>query len=202
LDPHRGQRSARSGRHAGKWAINRDPRDCRQVYFEDPQHPGRWHALDWNGLPRGEDVPVFSDARVRELLREAARSGLAPRDDRELLPVLLELLTARTPVTEWPTQMTAGQKAERARELTRARAAAADRPAAPLTVLPPPTEPAELATATRRAVTADRRQRRQDAVSTPPTPPPLLGEALRARNLFLLPDEDEAPADEPGPEPA
>ncbi|WP_193318008.1 MULTISPECIES: hypothetical protein [Streptomyces] len=96
--------------------------------------------------------------------------------------------------------MTAKQKAERARELTRARAAAADRPAAPLSVLPPPAEPAELATATRRAVTADRRRRR-DAVSTPPTPPPLLGEALRARSLFLLPDEDEAPADEPGPEP-
>ena len=127
LDPYRGQRSGRSGRHEGKWAVSRDPRDCRQVYFEDPGHRGHWHALRWNGLPSGEDVLVFSDARVREILREAARAGLAPRDDRELLPVLLNLVAARTTVADWPTKMTAKQKSERARELARARAAAADR---------------------------------------------------------------------------
>ncbi|MYV60598.1 transposase, partial [Streptomyces sp. SID4931] len=65
LDPYRGQRSGRSGRHEGKWAINRDPRDCREVYFEDPEHPGLWHTLSWNGLPPGDDVPAFSDTRVR-----------------------------------------------------------------------------------------------------------------------------------------
>ncbi len=201
LDPYRGQRSGRSGRHEGKWAVSRDPRDCRQVYFEDPGHPGHWHALRWNGLPPGEDVPVFSDARVREILREAARAGLAPRDDRELLPVLLELVAARTTVADWPTQMTARQKSERARELARARAAAADRLAGPPGALPAQARPAEVAAATRRAVMADRRRRREAAVSQPSAPPPLLGEALRARALFLLPGDDDQ-ADEPGPEPA
>ena len=199
LDPYRGQRSGRSGRHEGKWAVSRDPRDCRQVYFEDPGHRGHWHALRWNGLPPGEDVPVFSDARVREILREAARAGLAPRDDRELLPVLLELVAARTTVADWPTQMTAKQKSERARELARARAAAADRLPGRPGASGTPARPAELAAATRRAVTAGRRKRREAAVSQPPAPPPLLGEALRARSLFLLPGEDDEQA---GPEPA
>ncbi|WNZ12933.1 transposase [Streptomyces sp. 11x1] len=204
LDPYRGQRSARSGRHAGKWAISRDPRDCRYVYFEDPEQSGLWHALSWNGLPPGDDVPAFSDARVREVLREAVRAGLKPRDDKELLPVLLKLVASRTPVTAWPTQMTIKQRSERARELARARSAASDRPAAPLSELPPPARPADLAAAHRRAVTADRQRRREAGVSQPPTAPPLLGEALRARNLFVLPDEEEVDnagqAEEPGPE--
>jgi hypothetical protein len=201
LDPYRGQRSGRSGRHEGKWAISRDPRDCRHVYFEDPGHPGHWHVLRWNGLPPGDDVPAFSDARVREILREAVRAGLAPRDDRELLPVLLELVAARTKVADWPTQMTTRQKTERARELARSRAAAADRVPGPPGTPPAPARPAEAAAATRRAVTAGRRRRREAAVSRPPAPP-LLGEALRARSLFLLPGEDDDQAGEPGPEPA
>ncbi|MGQ4427392.1 transposase, partial [Streptomyces violaceoruber] len=200
LDPYRGRRSGRSGRHAGKWAVHRDPRDCRQVFFEDPAQPGCWSVLDWNGLPPGGEVPAFSDARVGELLAQATRAGLKPLDDRELLPVLLKLLAARTPVNQWPTQMTAAEKAERARELARARSAAADRPPAPITVLPEPARPAASA---RRAVTADRQRRRQAALSSrPPTPPPLLGEALRERNFFLLPgDQDDDQPDEPGPEP-
>ncbi|MGW4763899.1 transposase [Streptomyces pseudogriseolus] len=203
LDPYRGRRSGRSGRHAGKWEVHRDPRDCRQVFFEDPAQRGCWSALDWNGLPPGGDVPAFSDARVGELLAQATRAGLKPLDDRELLPVLLKLLAARTPVNQWPTQMTAAEKAERARELARARSAAADRPPAPITVLPEPARPAGLAASTRRAVTADRQRRRQAALSSrPPTPPPLLGEALRERNFFLLPgDQGDDQPDEPGPEP-
>lgn len=196
LDPYRGQRSARSGRHEGKWAVNRDPRDCRRVYFEDPENNGYWHALSWNGLPPGQDVPAFSDARVREVLGEAARAGLKPRDDCELLPVLLDLVAARTPVAAWPTQMSAQQKTERARELARARAAAADRPPAPPGALAPQARPVELVDTTRRAITADRQRRREAAVCQPPTPPPLLGEALRARGLFLLPDEDDDQAGE------
>ncbi|WP_433548493.1 transposase [Streptomyces sp. CA-294286] len=198
LDPYRGRRSGRSGRHAGKWAIHRDPRDCRQVFFEDPFQPGCWSALDWNGLPPGDDVLAFSDARVGELLAQAARAGLRPLDDRELLPVLLKLLATRTPVNQWPTQMTTTEKADRARELARARSAAADRPSSPITVLPEPAQPAELAASTRRAVTADRQRRRQAALSSrPPTPPPLLGEALRERSFFLLPGGQD---DEPDPE--
>ncbi|MEU9302326.1 transposase [Streptomyces sp. NPDC048269] len=203
LDPYRGQRSGRSGRHAGKWAISRDPRDCRQVYFEDPEHHGHWHALSWNGLPPGDDVPAFSDSRVREVLHDAARAGLKPRDDMELLPVLLKLVAARTPVSAWPTQMTAKQKSERARELARARAAASDRPPVPLSALPTPARPSELAASARRAVTADRQRRREASVKQPPTAPPLLGEAIRARSMFVLPDEDvddAEQADEPSPE--
>ncbi|MGW0944513.1 transposase [Streptomyces sp. NPDC002623] len=203
LDPCRGQRSGRSGRHAGKWAVHRDPRDCRQVFFEDPARRGSWHALDWNGLPPGDDVPAFSDARVGELLTQAGHAGLRPLDDRELLPVLLKLLAARSPVNQWPTQMTAAEKTERARELARAQSAAADRPPAPVAVLPGVAPSAELAASTRRAVTADRQRRRQAALaSRPPTPPPLLGEALRERSFFLLSGDQDDQPDEPGPETA
>ena len=127
LDPYRGRCSRRSGVHRGEWIVRRDPRDCREVFFEHPD-TGEWHPLRWRGLPPGDDVVAFSDARVREVLREAARSGLKPRDDGELLPVLLDLVACHTPVTAWPSQMTKTQKAERARELARARAAATDRP--------------------------------------------------------------------------
>jgi hypothetical protein len=179
LAPHRGQPSGRSGKHRDKWAINRDPRDCREVFFEDD---GSWHALRWNGLPPGDDVPAFSDARVRDVLREAARTGLKPRDDRELLPVLLELVAARTPVDAWPTQMTKQQRIEHARELARARAAAADRMPAShgsLRALPPTAQPAELAQQTRRAVTTDRHRRREAAVPDQPKSPPLLDDQFQ-----------------------
>ncbi|MFJ3697406.1 hypothetical protein ACIPW9_25320 [Streptomyces sp. NPDC090052] len=98
LDSYRGRLSSRRGRHAGKWAINRDPRDCHEVYFEDPERPGLRHVLSWNGLPPGDDVPAFSDARVHEVLRAAARSGLKPHDDGKLPSVWLKLMAARTPV--------------------------------------------------------------------------------------------------------
>jgi transposase len=193
LAPYRGTLSSRSGRHRGKWMITRDPRDCREVFFEDPDD-GCWHALRWNGLPPGDDVLAFSDARVREVLREAARSGLKPLDDRELLPVLLDLVAARTPVEAWPTQMSKAQRAERARELARARAAAADRPPGPRSPsqpVPPAVALPELARHNQRAVNDDRRRRREAAVPGRPKAPPLLGDVLRARSLFLLPDEDE-----------
>lgn len=61
LESYRGRLSSRRGRHAGKWAVNRDPRDCHEVYFEDPERPGLRHVLSWNGLPPGEDVPAFSE---------------------------------------------------------------------------------------------------------------------------------------------
>ncbi|MEU3317136.1 transposase [Streptomyces sp. NPDC006662] len=120
--------SPRSGRHRGKWVVHRDPRDCRQVFIE---LAGQWHSLPWNGLPTGEDVLAFSDARVQQVLREAARAGLKPRDDTELLPVLLDLIGARTPVGSWPSQMTKTERSERAREVARARAAERDRQSPP-----------------------------------------------------------------------
>lgn len=114
-----------------------------------PERNGHWHPLRWNGLPDGDDIPAFSDARVREVPGEAARTGLKPRDDGELLPVLLKLVAARTSVAAWPTRMTAKQKTERARELARARAAAADRActdreAAELLGIPPDKLPTDI----------------------------------------------------------
>jgi transposase InsO family protein len=192
LEPHRGRLSGRGGRHAGKWAVHRDPRDCRQVFIE---LDGAWHELFWNGLPPGQEVPAFSDARVGDVLRQAAKAGLKPRSDAQLLPVLLGLVAAKTPVDAWPTQMTRQQKTDRARELARARAAALDRPAP----APPPEPSLQEARALHRqataAVEADRRRRRMAAVPVPPPAPPLLADSVRAKNLFLLPDEEQ---DAPG----
>ncbi|MFE9258008.1 transposase, partial [Streptomyces sp. NPDC006879] len=138
-----------------------------------------------------------SDARIQQVLREAARRGLKPQDDRELLPVLLDLLHAKTPVSAWPSQWTKAERTERARELARARAAAADRPAAAggLHLLPAPAATGDLARQNRRAIDADRRRRREEAVTEPLAPPPTLGEDLHARSLFsLTPDhENDSP---------
>ncbi|MFD8977681.1 transposase [Streptomyces sp. NPDC059593] len=182
--------SRRGGAHRGKWAVHRDPRDCREVFFE---LGGTWHPLRWKGLPDGDDVPAFSDSRIQQVLREAARLGLRPQDDRELLPVLLDLLRAKTPVGAWPSQWTKAERADRARELARAKSAAADRPAmaAGLHVLPSRARPEDLARENRRAVDADRRRRREEAVTEPPMSPPTLGEDLHARSLFTLLPEDE-----------
>ncbi|MGW0551910.1 transposase [Streptomyces altiplanensis] len=181
LDPCRVAPAARGGRHAGKWAVRRDPRDCRQVFIE---LDGTWHALPWNALPEGATVPAFSDARVSELLKEAARAGLRPRTDAELLPVLLDLLAAVTPVASWPGRPEARKKAAaRARELARARAALADRPdeqppVAPMQRLVPSKEVAE-------AITADRVRRRRAATDgIPPVPASPLGEDIRSRLLY------------------
>ncbi|MFJ8949980.1 transposase [Streptomyces sp. NPDC102384] len=192
LHPYRGRHSGRTGRHRGKWAISRDPRDCREVFFEDPD--GQWHALCWNGLPPGDDVPAFSDTRVREVLRQAVKAGLAPQDDRELLPVLLDLIATRTPVDAWPSQMTQAQRTERARELARAQAARRDRP--PIGPHIPADETAsEVAVQVRHAVLNDRRRRREVAVTRRPEPPPLMGEVLRDQHLFLLAGDDASPED-------
>ncbi|MDX3616068.1 transposase family protein [Streptomyces europaeiscabiei] len=181
--------SRRGGAHRGKWAVHRDPRDCREVFFE---LGGTWHPLRWKGLPDGDDVPAFSDSRIQQVLREAARRGLRPQDDQELLPVLLDMLRAKTPVSAWPSQWTKAERTERARELARARAAAEDRPAAAgLHLLPAAAAPGDLARRNQRAIDADRRRRREEAVATPLAPPLTLGEDLNERSLFSLLSDDE-----------
>ncbi|MEU1216704.1 transposase [Streptomyces sp. NPDC005790] len=181
LETYRGVPAPRGGRHAGKWAVRRDPRDCRQVFIE---LDGAWHALPWNALPDGDIVPAFDNTRVREILKEAARAGLRPRTDAELLPVLLDLLAAVTPVESWPGRPEARKKAAaRARELARARASIKDRPARQ----PPPASASNPAPGrdVAAAITADRARRRQAAArGAPPVPAPSLGDDVRSRLLY------------------
>lgn len=47
-------------------------------------------AVDRAAARRGDRRVL--DARVQDLLRQAARCGLKPRDDVELLPVLLQVV--------------------------------------------------------------------------------------------------------------
>ncbi|MFJ4467462.1 hypothetical protein ACIP2X_08185 [Streptomyces sp. NPDC089424] len=54
--------------------------------------------LLWNGLPPGQEALAFSDAHVGDVLRQAAKAGLKPRSDAELLPVLIGLVASKTPV--------------------------------------------------------------------------------------------------------
>src|SRR5262249_44229661 len=115
LDDYRGAVSTRGGSRKGQWVIRRDPRDCRQVFFQDPADHA-WHALGWTGLTHGGQVPAFGDARTRDLLRKAAACGLKPKSDAELLPVLLELIGSKIPVSQWPSRMTTAQPPGPARQ--------------------------------------------------------------------------------------
>ena len=171
LRDYRGQRSARGGKHKGRWVIRRDPRDRRAVFFQDPLTHA-WHPLAWTGLPAVGQMPAFGDARVRDLLKKAGACGMRPRSDTELLPVLLELIGSRIPVSQWPTQLSRSQRTEHAREVTQARSAESDRPAAT-----PPGVAREQATVT--ALQCRSGPRRPRTASTPsdaaggrPPPPP------------------------------
>ena len=209
LRDYRGQRSTRGGRHKGQWLIRRDPRDRRAVYFQDPITHA-WHALAWTGLPTVGQMPAFGDARVRDLLRKAEACGMKPKSDTELLPVLLELIGSKIPVSRWPSQLNKSQRTEHAREVTQAKSAEADRPAtthvesvatqeqATVTALQWP----QRARQTQNSVDAERRRRREAAVSTAPKLPPPLGSSFRERNVFLLPDDDETDEEEHGGGPA
>jgi hypothetical protein len=214
LDPYRNELSNRGGSHKGRYVIRRDPRDARAVFFQDPRTHD-WHRLRWSGLTPEDETPSFGDSRVREMLAAARQAGLKPRTDREMLPVLLELLGAHVPVESWQT-LPKAKRTDLARDDAQGRAAAADQATArPLrsieprprkkAVSPPaatagqprwPQRASELAT----AVDSDRRSRREQAfehggVSRPAR----LGEAARRGNLFLLAgatdDRDETEGD-------
>ncbi|MDX3486623.1 transposase [Streptomyces sp. ID05-18] len=208
LAPHRGELSRRGGRNKNRYVIHRDPRDPCFVFFQDPRTHD-WHTLRWTGLPEEGEVPAFSDARVREAMRELRKRGLAPRSDTELLPILLELIGGNVPVAQWPTQLSKKQRTEHAREVAQAAAAAADRPADTAAKTAPPqpeTVPAapagsgdgkivplrwrERARRGQDAVANERRRRREAAVPEKPAAPPELSERLRASSLMALPDDD------------
>ena len=209
LRDYRGELSTRGGKHKGKWLIRRDPRDRRQVFFQDPISHA-WHPLPWTGMPRAGQMPAFGDARASALLTKADAAGLKPKSDAELLPVLLELIGSNIPVSKWPTQMTKSQRTEHARETHQARAAQADRsPSPPAPIPQPASAPAGEETAavlswpgrarqTQDTVAGERRRRRE-AARPAPVPPPELGHSFRARSVFVLP-EDDLEEDRGGPD--
>jgi hypothetical protein len=191
LEGYRGTASARGGRHKGQWVIRRDPRDRRSVFFCDPVTHA-WHELPWTGLPPGGQAPAFGGARVRDLLTKASACGLKPRSDAELLPVLLDLIGARIPVSRWPAQMAKAERTGHAREAAQAQAAQADRPGG-ASVTPLRREPGwpQRARQARDDLDAERRRRREAAVPLTPKPPPRLGASFRDHNVFVLPGDDE-----------
>lgn len=202
LDPYRDGPSTRGGKkHKGRWVIRRDSRDRRFVYFQDPLTHD-WHTLRWTGLPPEGEVPSFGDARVEELLRQAQYKGLKPKSDAELLPLLLELIGAHIPVAAWPTQMPKKQRKDLAREVLQGQAAAADRPSA-ATAAAAASAPVrddaaveplgwkDRAAEAVQAIDDERRRRREQAVPERPLPPRRLGEAIRRRSIFAVPEEDE-----------
>ncbi|MEU7205913.1 hypothetical protein [Streptomyces sp. NPDC045470] len=189
----------RGGRYKQQWVIHREPRDRREVFFQDPG-THEWHALRWTGLPPEGEIPAFGDARVEELLTRVRQAGLKPRSDSDLAPILLEMIGAVDPVKHWPSKMTKSQRVQHAREITQARAAAADRPPAPpgspalSAISTPVAEPSWQGRAKEaaRSLDAHRRRRREDAMTTQPSDPPPLGTSRRGRNLFVLADDEPA----------
>ena len=101
--------------------------------------------------------------------------------------------------------MSGRERADQARRITQAQAAHADR-GEPVqnddadTPIPEdtvaevvPLQWPDQARRAEQAVDAERRRRREGAVSTKPKPPPLLRDAIRGASIFHIPD------DEPGP---
>ncbi|WP_435279422.1 transposase [Streptomyces sp. 1222.5] len=208
LGPYRGKLSGRGGKNKNKYVVHRDPRDPCFVFFQDPLTHD-WHTLRWTGLPAEDEVPAFSDARVREAMRELRRRGLAPKADTELLPVILELIGGNIPVKKWPTQLSKRQRTEHAREAAQAAAAAADRPANAVKKEPQaqpasipaaragspdgkvvPLRPKDRAQQVHDAVNSERRRRREAAVPDQLPASPDLSERLRSSSLLALPDDD------------
>lgn len=208
--------SGRGGTHAGDWVVRSDRRDRRRVFFQDPDDLGTWHVLRWTGLPPEGEVPAFSDKTAAEVLATVRQRRLAPRSDAELLPLLLEILGEAAPVDQWRTQQderrekgkSAKKKSQkrarvaRSREISRAETAAADRTAGRAVE---PDDWQHQARTVGQAVTADRRRRREAAVTGDTSVPRLLNESLKSRHLFLMSpaldddeeaDEDEADAEE------
>jgi hypothetical protein len=200
--------SARGGKHKGEWVVRSDPRDRRFTYFQDPR-THEWHTLRWTGLPPEGEVPAFGDARAAELLRAAKATGLKPRSDAELLPLLLELIGSHIPVQAWPTQMPKKQRKDYAREVLQGQAAAADRPVALLAAnarqgndtvvsLRQQESWSERAHEVASAEDEERRRRRQSALPGRPAPPPALSSRSGRSGLFALPHDEAVGAEEPG----
>jgi len=197
-----GTLSARGGKHKGLWEVRSDPRDRRAVYFQDPDDPAVWHRAQWNGTPPGGEVPAFSDKTAEELLREARASGLAPRSDAALLPVLLRLVGEAAPVERWPTQLAKKEKEGRKKRRNLARQAAQGGQAASDRAAPAPGDPGPAreddGTGTvvplRRpgqAVPGEGQRDRREGAARRPAPPGTLRDRLRRTSMLRIPGEGE-----------
>lgn len=206
--------SGRGGVSKNKYVVHRDPRDPCFVYFQDPE-THEWHQLRWVGLPEEGRMPAFSDARVRQVMRELRTRGLSPKSDKDLLPLLLDLIGGNVPVEQWPTRLTKAQRIEHAREEAQAAAAAADRPEMV------PVDEEELARVPRQGGESDNvvdlrwrqraaqgqaaideeRRRRREEVSEEVSVPSTLGQRLRGASLMELLDEDNDTATKRGEQP-
>ncbi|MEV7715257.1 transposase [Streptomyces sp. NPDC088270] len=204
------QPSSRGGKHAGQWVVRSDRRDRRQTFFQDPADHETWHILRWRGLPPEGEIPAFSDKTANDLLSHVKANRIRIHSESELLEHLLEILGSVTPVDQWPSQAKkkAGKKRRvaQAREITRAQAAAADRAPGPAPAEEPspaelPAAWAEHARTIDRAVDADRRRRREEALAdTRPVAPATLHESLNRRPMFRLPPPDSSEAETTGRE--
>lgn len=204
-EPRFQQPSARGGKHARQWVVRSDRRDRRQVFLQDDADHETWHTLRWRGLPPEGEIPAFSDKTAGALLAHVKANNIRIHSESELLEHLLGILGSVTPVDQWPSQAKkkAGKKRRvaQAREITRAQAAAADCPAAPAAAdeqvsAEMPAAWAEHARTIDRAVDADRRRRREEALAgTRPVAPATLHEALSRRRMFRLPPPDNLEAD-------
>ncbi|MFE0354458.1 hypothetical protein ACFW2I_13255 [Streptomyces nigra] len=163
-------------------------------------------------------MPAFSDARVRQVMRELRAQGLKPKSDKDLLPLLLDLIGDNVPVEQWPTRLTKAQRTEHAREVAQAAAAAADRPKpAPVAACADEVAPfvshqgdevhnvvalrwRERAEQGQAAIDSERRRRRESVPEKPAATSPL-SQRLRGRSLMDLLDEEKDSAAEPGGRP-
>jgi hypothetical protein len=193
--------SGRGGTHKNEWVIRADRRDLRQVFLQDPADPSQWHVLRWNKMPPEGEIPAFSDKTAEELLAAARQHGLSPWSDDEQLPELLRLLGGVAPVSQWATQLGKKEKKSRARQAAQGDQATADRNGPAAAASGRMAEdgtgnvvslrwPAQAAQA-RDAVNAERRRRREAAVTQRPAPPPSLGDRLRATSMLSIPDEED-----------
>ncbi|MEU3369948.1 hypothetical protein ABZ734_05545 [Streptomyces sp. NPDC006660] len=217
LEPYPGELSRRGGQARNTYVIHRDPRDPCFVFFQDPRTHD-WRTLRWTGMPDEDEVPAFSEARVRDAMRELRRRGLAPKDETELPLILLELIGKNVPVDQWPTRLSKKERIEHPREVAQAAAGqptvlqaprSRGRPgrrrhrrSLPFRRHPPrhrrgqgcPAALEEARSAGRGP--GERRRRREAAVPEQPPAPQSLSERLRASSLLALPDSDTDVDDE------
>jgi transposase InsO family protein len=101
LEGYRNQTSPHRGEQAGKWPVAVDRADIRTIYFQDPQPPHRWHALDW------EHAAALNGPASLEALKYARRIAIRTHRFPDVKRTLIELLE------RWGAGMTADRTERR-----------------------------------------------------------------------------------------